>query len=127
VPAWLGSDEVIHFHRLMIGEYGGLEGPADLNALESTLARPMNRLQYDSDISLASLAACYGYGLTQNHCFPDGNKRIALVCINVFLEINGSELVASEVDAAHTIWEVAAGAISEEDLAVWITANMPSL
>ena len=127
MPAWLGNDDVIHFHRQLIAEYGGLEGSPDLNALESTLARPRNRLQYDPDSSLAELAACYGFGLTQNHCFPDGNKRIALVCIDVFLQVNGSELVVSEVDAAHTIWEVAAGAISEEDLAAWIAANMQSL
>jgi len=108
----------------LIAEYGGLEGPPDLNALESTLARPINRLQYDPGLSLAGLAACYGIGFTQNHCFPDGNKRIALVCIDVFLLINGFELVANEVDAAHIIWEVAAGAISEAELAAWIAANL---
>lgn len=124
MPAWLGKDEVIHFHRLLIAEYGGLEGPPDLNALESTLDRPKNRLRYDPSISLAGLAASYGFGFVRNHCFPDGNKRIALVCIDVFLQINGYELVAGEVDAAHTLWQVAAGAMSEEELAAWIAANL---
>ena len=124
MPAWLGKDEVIHFHRLLIAEYGGLEGPPDLNALESTLARLRNRLQYDPQISLAGLAACYGFSFVRNHCFPDGNKRIALVCIDVFLQINGYELMAGEVDAAHTMWQVAAGATSEEELSAWVTANI---
>ena len=124
MPAWLGKDEVIHFHRLLIAEYGGLEGPPDLNALESTLDRPKNRLRYDPSISLAGSAASYGFGFVRNHCFPDGNKRIALVCIDVFLQINGYELVAGEVDAAHTLWQVAAGAMSEEELAAWIAANL---
>ena len=124
MPAWLGKDEVIHFHRLLIAEYGGLEGPPDLNALESTLDRPKNRLRYDPSISLAGLAASYGFGFVRNHGFPDGNKRIALVCIDVFLQINGYELVAGEVDAAHTLWQVAAGAMSEEELAAWIAANL---
>ena len=124
MPAWLGKDEVIHFHRLLIAEYGGLEGPPDLNALESTLDRPKNRLRYDPSISLAGLAASYGFGFVRNHCFPDGSKRIALVCIDVFLQINGYELVAGEVDAAHTLWQVAASAMSEEELAAWIAAKL---
>lgn len=109
---------------LRIAEYGGLEGPPDLNDLESTLARPKDRLQYDPAVSLATLAACYAFGFVRNPCFPDGNKRIALVCIDVFLQINDCELLAGEADAAHTLWQVAAGAIGEKELAAWITTNL---
>ncbi len=45
------------------------------------------------------LAAAYAYGFAKNHAFIDGNKRIALVVIDVFLRLNGYKLVASEAEA----------------------------
>ncbi len=35
------------------------------------------------------MAAAYAYHLCQNHPFIDGNKRTALACALVFLELNG--------------------------------------
>jgi len=54
---------------------------------------------------------------------PDGNKRIALAVIDVFLRMNGLELAAAETDAVDTVLRLAAGEISEDDLARWIEAN----
>jgi len=69
------------------------------------------------------LAAAYGFALARGHCFPDGNKRIALAVIDVFLRMNGLELAAAETDAVDTVLRLAAGEISEDDLARWIEAN----
>jgi death on curing protein len=44
------------------------------------------------------LAAAYAYELIKNHCFIDGNKRIALIAAYTFLAINGVELNALEID-----------------------------
>ena len=60
---------------------------------------------------------------SRSHCFPDGNKRVALAIIDVFLQLNGFELNASEADAASTILALAAGDLTEDELADWITAN----
>jgi prophage maintenance system killer protein len=49
--------------------------------------------------SLARLAAAYGYGLARGYCFTHGTKRLALTVIDVFLQMNGAELTASEPDA----------------------------
>ena len=53
--------------------------------------------------------AAYGYALARGHCFTDGNKRVALAVIDVFLRMNGSELTASEPDAVVTLQALAAG------------------
>jgi death on curing protein len=45
--------------------------------------------------------------LRRNHCFPDGNKRIALAIIDVFMQLNGFELIAREEDAVLTIRSLA--------------------
>ena len=121
---WLESRDILYFHRELIAEHGGLPGPADTDKLESTLARPRNLAAYRDDATIHDLAASYGYGFARNHCFPDGNKRIALVAMDVFLMVNGYELTAEEADAVVTIRALAAGEISEADLSAWIHAHV---
>jgi death-on-curing protein len=53
----------------------------------------------------------------------DGNKRAAFLCVGLFLAINGYRLTATQVDAIQTILGVAAGAVSEPELAQWIARN----
>ncbi|GAB4232683.1 MAG: hypothetical protein OHK0028_08210 [Deltaproteobacteria bacterium] len=69
------------------------------------------------------LAAAYGFGIVKNHPFIDGNKRLALAVMYVFLEINGYRLDAPEVEAADVILRLAAGELREKDLARWLKAN----
>jgi len=63
----------------------------------------------------------------RDHPVLDGNKRIALAVLDVFLQMNGQELVASEEDATVTFRELAAGEIGEQQLADWIRANCAPL
>lgn len=120
---WLESREIMLFHHMLIDEHGGLRGLRDEGALESTLARPQNLLSYHPETSITSLAACYGFGFCQNHVFSDGNKRIALTAINLFLQLNGWNLRCSEAEAVCVIREVASGNLDESLLAVWIGEN----
>lgn len=63
--------------------------------LSASLARPQHLFAYSDSASLFDLAAAYAFGLAKNHAFVDGNKRIALAVIDVFLRLNGYELVAA--------------------------------
>lgn len=112
-------------HDELLREHGGLGGTIDEGALESILARPQNLVAYKNPVppTIFELAASYGFGFARNHCFADGNKRIALVSIDVFLEMNGFELVAEEIPAVETIKMLAAGEINETQLCEWIQAN----
>lgn len=121
---WIPKSAIIVMHGELLAEHGGLAGLIDENKLESTLARPQHLETYSTPPpSLFELAATYGYGLVKNHCFSDGNKRIALTSIDVFLIMNEFELVAEEADAVNIIEELAAGEISESELAKWIETN----
>lgn len=100
-------------------------GPARPELLQSALARPRHALTYASTPpTLAELAAAYGFGLARSHCFADGNKRIALAVIDVFLRMNGVALDAAEVDATEVIRDVASGQMDEAQLSAWIAANL---
>lgn len=125
-PTWVPLDAVIAIQAELIAEHGGLTGPPRMNDLEAALARPRNLVadaEPGNEPSMARLAAAYGFALSRGHCFPDGNKRIALAIVDVFLQLNGQELVASEPDAATTFLALAAGELSEAELAAWIEAN----
>ena len=92
----------------------------DASLIESALARPINRLNYEPDCDLAALAASYGYGLVKNHGYIDGNKRIGFLAMSIFLYVNGFLLETDEAEATITALAVAAGDRTEEELAVWI-------
>ncbi|MEO6529029.1 MAG: type II toxin-antitoxin system death-on-curing family toxin [Gemmatimonadaceae bacterium] len=121
-------DEPIWLHRLLIDaihydqlqQHGGLRGMKDENALESALARPRNRLAYEPDSDVFDLAAAYGFGLATNHCYSDGNKRIAFMAMYTFLGMNGWDIVASEPEVVRLMLDVAPQHQGEEELAAWL-------
>lgn len=92
--------------------------------LESTLYRPQNLVYYEPDSNIYDLAAAYGYGLVKNHCFVDGNKRIALDAIATFLDLNGYELVTPEVEAVEAMVDLANDELSQAELAFWLSSNV---
>jgi len=62
--------------------------------------------------------------LARNHPLPDGNKRVAYLALLEFLWRNDIEWVPPSVDdTAATIERVAAGTISERELADWLRAT----
>ncbi|WP_242021869.1 type II toxin-antitoxin system death-on-curing family toxin [Microcoleus sp. FACHB-831] len=71
----------------------------DSGLLSASLARPRHLFSYSENATLFDLAGAYGYALAKNHSFVDGNKRIALAVIDVFLRLNGYKLVAPEPEA----------------------------
>lgn len=123
-PIWVGVVEALVLHDMQIVAFGGREGVRDLGLLESALARPRNLRAYGKKKpSLPRLAAAYAFGIIKNHPFVDGNKRTALVIAFVFLDVNGIEINASEEDAYRVFMDLAAGSMSEQELAVWISDN----
>lgn len=123
-PVWVPLRAVIAIQGELIAEHGGLTGPPRQGDLETALGRPVNLHAYsETPPTLACLAAAYGFALARGHCFPDGNKRVALAIVDVFLRLNGFELTADELDAVDTIQSLAAGNLTEDELAAWIEAH----
>ena len=122
--AWVLDEVVLAVHDEQLAEHGGLSGIRDRGAVESALARPRNLAVYAACDDLARLAAAYAYGIARNHGFADGNKRTALVIADLFLMLNGHELVSSPADNVLTILGVADGTLTEEELTLWIRENI---
>ena len=124
---WLNSNEVLAIHARQIAEHGGIDGVRDLGLLESALARPQNLHAYEPEADIASLAAAYAFGIAKNHPFLDGNKRTAHVTMRTFLVLNGIEFTATQEDKYLTIINLAAGDLSEEELAEWIRGKLAEI
>ncbi len=119
---WVSIDVVYAIHEEQLAEHGGSGGLLDCRLLDSALARPKNAVTY-SEVDLYDLAARYAYGITQNHPFVDGNKRTALVVCELFLELNGRHLTASNEACVLTFLALAAGELSEDALTSWLRIN----
>jgi death on curing protein len=119
---WIAHDVVLAIHDWQIAEHGGDEGVRDGGLLASALQRPRNASAYE-DCTVYELAAYYAAGIIQNHPFVDGNKRVGFVLLELFLNLNGHDLTASDADCYGYISAFARGDIELRDLAEWIEAN----
>ena len=119
---WIDAKVALAIHDEQLAEHGGLGGVRDDGLFESALARPHNAAAY-GDPDAAALAAAYAFGLARNHPFADGNKRTAYVVSVLFLAMNGFALTASDEASILTFLALAAGDLSESELADWFRAN----
>ena len=116
---WIDRAVLIAVHEMQLSEHGGGAGLRDLALLESALAKPLNLAAYGEPDACA-LAAAYGYGIARNHAFIDGNKRAAFVAVELFLRLNGWQLVAFDADCVLTMLAVATGDVTESEFADWL-------
>lgn len=124
LPRWPEKRALIFLHEESLTQFGGSSGIRDEGLLESALARPVNRHGHESCDDLAVLAADYGYGLARNHVFVDGNKRVALLAMGVFLSINGRALRPGTLDAIETMLKLASGELDLDALIAWLRRNI---
>ena len=117
-PIWLLEVAVLIAHEVSQANFGGADGIRDRALLESALAKPRNLAVYQIP-GIPELAASYTAGIVQNHPFVDGNKRTGFLAGAAFLELNGYRLTATEPETTQVILGLAAGDISESQLATW--------
>ncbi len=120
---WINSAVLIAVHDSQLAEHGGGAGVRDHGLLASALSRPENLAAY-GEPDASDLAAAYGYGISRNHAFIDGNKRTGFVAAAMFLRLNGYKLVADDVSKVLTMLAVSAGDITEAEFAAWIRQHV---
>ena len=117
---WVALAVAESAHAEQLAEHGGGEGVRDHGLLESAMARPQNLALYgEGEPDAAALAAAYAFGIARNHPFVDGNKRTAAVVSETFLMLNGFALAASDAQLVVAMLALAAGELSEDELADW--------
>ena len=113
--------ETLQLHDQLIRRFGGHEGVLDMGLLESALVRPQTGY-YDT---LSLQAAALLQSLCQNHCFVDGNKRVAFASTAIFLRMNGYRLsVNPDGGESFIINQVIQNRITIENIATWLEGHM---
>lgn len=122
-PRWLTLEAVLALHDEQIARFGGSPGLLMPTALEAAVARPVNSFHYDEQADIPALAALYLVGLANAHAFVDGNKRVALAAMLVFLVLNGQPLHVGPEKLYALVLDVATGRLKEDGVAQWLRAS----
>ena len=123
-PRWLDRAMAVAIHADQIRQHGGLHGIRDPAGLESALGRARNRWSYEAEVDLEVVAASYGFGVTRNHPFVDGNKRAGFQLMYVFLGLNGWRIQAEDEEVVQLMEGVASGSVREAALAECLGGHM---
>lgn len=115
---WVTLEAAQAIHLEQLADHGGGAGVRSPDMLDSAMARPINSAAY-GEPDAATLAAAYAFGIARNHPFIDGNKRTAAVVSETFLNLNGCQLEASDADLVVAFLALAAGELTEDELADW--------
>ena len=115
------KQKVLWLHHLIAEETGGSIGVRDEGLLDSALAGAFSGFG-DTEFypSKEEKGARLGYALISNHAFVDGNKRIGLLVMLSFLEMNGIKMNCSDEEPIHITLSVADGSIGYEGLLQWV-------
>jgi death-on-curing protein len=123
---YLSPADLIAIHELLLSEFGGMRGitEAGFGRLEAAAATPRASM-FGEDIytSVVEKAAALCLAIVRAHPFSDGNKRVALVALDLALATNGARLLATNDQAYTTIMALARGEMGREELAAWVAEH----
>lgn len=121
----IGKDKVLLLHQLMAEATGGDTGVRDEALLESALESVYATFDGEELYpSKEEKAARLGFSLISNHAFVDGNKRIGIYIMLLFLELNGIRIEAGNDEVAALGMAVADGTAGYDEILKWIHTHM---
>lgn len=92
--------------------------------VESALAAPHASFGghdfYEHPVQRAAILASR---IVRNHPLPDGNKRVALVLMDIYLQEHGYKLTASPQDIDRTFRALAGREMTEDYFTVWLDSR----
>ena len=123
----LTYDQIMNIHSVIVDAAGNTDGVRDSGLVEAALAAPfMTFGGEDPHPSIEEKASILCYDLIQNHCFLDGNKRIGVMSMLVFLRINGVSLSFSDKELSDLGYGIASGVLKKDDIRVWVNTHIES-
>lgn len=114
-------DLVLAIHHRMIERTGGMHGVLNQGLLESAI-HGANQTFDAVDLYPTTIEkACWmGYSLIQNHAFVDGNKRMGMHLLALFLRMNGMDYRPSNDEVVSIGFAIANNEMSYLQLVQWV-------
>ena len=120
----LDKQDVLLLHDLLVENTGGGDGVREDGLLSSAVYSPY---QTFGDIelypTLLEKGARLGYALVSNHAFIDGNKRIGLLAMLTFFELNGVTLTFTNDELILLGLSLAQGKTDYNGLLLWLKSH----
>lgn len=108
-------------------QFGGAVGILSMGGLESVLAQPYMTFDgVELYPTLVKKGAALCFSVIQNHPFVDGNKRTGHAILEIFLELNGLEMVAAVDEQVAIIMQMASGTLNREAFSEWLRHHVKS-
>ncbi|GHU00083.1 death-on-curing protein [Spirochaetia bacterium] len=107
-------------------ETGGLDGIRDMNLLDSSVNSPYHTFGGQNLYPTVQATAVHcglksvAFSLVKNHPFLDGNKRIGMLAMLVFLDVNSIPVHCSNEELTKLGLGLAEGSIDEAVVIDWI-------
>ena len=115
------QEKVLLLQQLIIESSGGTAGVRDFKLLDSALNTAFQT--YDGKElypTKEEKGAKLGINLVQNHAFVDGNKRVGMLVMMSFLELNGIKISCKNEELVNIGISCAEGTMQYDDLLTWI-------
>ena len=120
----LSKEQILNLHSQLINKFGGIDGVREDGLLESALNNADGvYFGLEKYPTVEEKAARLAYSLTKNHPFLDGNKRIGVLIMLVFLEINKIELACNDDELTDLGLKIAASLKTYEEILKFINIH----
>ncbi|HEY0460574.1 MAG TPA: type II toxin-antitoxin system death-on-curing family toxin [Pyrinomonadaceae bacterium] len=124
---YFSVDEAITLHILLMREWRETRFGVDRkDLLESALNRPKQAANFE-DADLIRQAATLCFGLVKNHPWLGGNKRTATYLMEIFLEMNGFELAATDEEIFEKVLMVESDAWKVDEIENWLRERIEKI
>lgn len=132
-PTWLVKVERVHeMHALAIAQWGGLPGIRDRDcprrSVEASLTAALYAMEaIDDEPDPLTVSVHLLFYLARNHCYSDGNKRVAWLTFVEQLAVVGLDIEATQQEVELFVVEVAGGNLDVAAMSAWVAPRLTAL
>ena len=117
---YFSNEQIVKIHSSLITKTGGIDGIREYDLLDSSLKSIFQTFDgKELYPSIFDKAAQLCYSLIENHPFLDGNKRIGVHLMLIFLKINGIDLNYTQKELIDFGLKIASGKMKKDEIKEW--------